>query len=427
MSMIITRRQALHLALAGTALAAVGRPALAQSRTLNILAHRVHQLSLTEGAAGDLTAPWRDANDADISWTTFDTGPLQDRLMREASLGETDFGVGFLVNNRADAAAASLMHPLDDFQASDGIEDFADIAPGLVEAMTIDGKLIGIPFRHATQGLFYNEALLEEAGISAPPTTLEELVEQAGQATFTSAEGTPVVGLVLASDLAVYPVMFARAFGGDFITGDLQLMPDPEPMVKGIRVLQGMFEAGSLPRSYATTKNEDQVTWLQQGRAAFAILPFSRHAQLNRDSAFAGRIKAVEMPISEALLGQQEMATVVEFWAMSIPGSAADKELAWSFIRHASSKAVTLGAARNGNGPVRVSTYAEPEFTADQPLAAVEAAALSRARVPFPAFPESARAQADFLEEVALAVLGQKTAEEAVAAIQERVTPLLPG
>src|SRR5438552_801912 len=81
-----------------------------------------------------------------------------------------------------------------------------------------DNKLIGIPVRHATQGLFYNEALLAEAGISAPPKTLEELVEQSKKLTFTSKAGTPVTGMILASDLAVFPVMFARAFGGDFIT-----------------------------------------------------------------------------------------------------------------------------------------------------------------------------------------------------------------
>ena len=426
MSLNISRRQALGLGASAAALAAVGSPALAAGNTLNVLSHRVHQLALTEGAAGDLTEPWRNENDAEISWTTFDTGPLQDRLLREASLGETDFGVGFLVNNRATAAAASLLQPLDAFQADTPIEDFGDIAPGLVDAMTIDGNLIGVPFRHATQGLFYNEALLEEAGIAAPPKTLEEFLDQAKQLTFTSSAGNPVVGLALAAELAVYPVMFARAFGGDFVTGDLQLMPDPEPMEKAITVLQGMFEAGSLPRSYTTTKNEDQVTWLQQGRSAFAILPFSRHAQLNRDSAYDGRIKAVEFPVASELVGKEEMSTVVEFWAMSIPASAVDKDLAWSFIRAMSSKAVTLGAARNGNGPVRVSTYDQPEFAADQPLAAVEAAALSRARVPFPAFPESARAQSVFVEEVQLAVLGQKSAAEAVAAIQDRVTPLLP-
>jgi multiple sugar transport system substrate-binding protein len=418
--MIITRRGLAALA-ATTALA---RPAFA-AKTLNILAHRVHQTSLTTGPAGDLTKPWREANGADIAWTTFDTNPLQDRLLREASLPATDFGVGFLVNSRATAEVAKLLHPLDAFQQSAPIEDFGDIAPGLVAAMRFDGKLAAIPFRHATIGLFYNEALLEERGISAPPASLEELVEQAKRLTFTSKTGTPVTGMVLASDLSVFPVTFARAYGGDFISGDLKLLPDPAAMEKALATLADMFKAGALPRSYATTANDDQVTWIQQGRAAFTVLPFARYPQLNNkdQSKYPGRIKVMEFPAAKG----HKMASVVEFWAMAIPANHADKELAWSFIRAMSSKANTVGSARNGNGPVRVSTYADTSYTASQPQAAGEAKALANARVPLPAFPEAARAQTIFLEEVQLCVLGRKSPQEAVAAIAARVKPLLPG
>jgi multiple sugar transport system substrate-binding protein len=423
-----TRRGALGLGLGATALAAGARPAWAASKTLSVLAHRVHQTSLTTGPAGDLTKPWREGADADLAWTTFDTNPLQDRLLREASLDRTDFGVGFLVNSRATRDAAKLLQPLDDFQAKAPIEAFEDIAPGLVQAMRFDGKLVGVPFRHATQGLFYNEALLEERGVKAPPASLEELVDQAKQVTGSSKAGAPVVGMVLASDLTVFPVAFARAFGGDFIGADLKLVPDPAALEKALSTLQDLFKAGALPRTYATTSNDDQVTWMQQGRAAFTVLPFARFAQLNRQdqSKFPGKIKAVEFPISESLKGKAPMASVTEFWAMSILANARDKDLAWTFIRDMSSKSVTTGAARNGNGPVRVSTYEDRGFAADQPLAAVEAKALAGARVPLPAFPEAARAQTIFLEEVQLAVLGRKSAKEAVSAIAERVKPLLP-
>src|SRR4029078_11372595 len=171
-----------------------------------------------------------------------------------------------------------------------------------------------------------------------------------------------VTGMVLASELSVFPVTFARAFGGDFISADMKVLPDPGAMEKALAALHGLCEAGALPRGYATTTNDDQVTWMQQGRAAFTVLPFARYAQLNRQdqSKYPGRIKAVEFPISAALKGKMPMASCVEFWAMCIPNNARDKDVAWSFIQMASSKAVTLGAARNGNGPARTSTYADP-------------------------------------------------------------------
>ena len=424
----LTRRRALagSIATAGL-LSRVGR-ARAASHTLNVLCHRVHQLCLTTGVAGDLTAAWRQQQDAEIAWSTFDVDPLQDRLLREASLDQTDFGVGYLVNSRATANVAALLQPLDAYQAKAPVEAFDDIAAGLVSAMTIGGKLVAVPVRTATMALFYNEALLEQRGIKAPPATLEELVEQAKQVTFRTEEGTPVVGMVVAAELAAFPVNFARAFGGDFITPDFKLIPDREAMEKALTVMADLFKSGALPRSYATTSNDDQVTWMQQGRAAFTTLPFARYAQLNRQdqSKYPGRIKAIEFPMSAALKGKMPMASVVEFWAMCIPAHARDKELAWSFIQAMSSQAVTLGAARNGNGPVRLSTFADPGFAAAQPMAAAEAKALKGARVPLPAFPEAARAQAIFVEEVQLAVLGRKEVKAAIASVMERVKPLLP-
>ncbi|MDR6288392.1 multiple sugar transport system substrate-binding protein [Inquilinus ginsengisoli] len=428
MTINLTRRGLLASTMAGAATMALGRAALGQTRTLNALSHLVHQNVLTKGSAGDVIAPWCKAAGAEITWTTLDSNPLQDRLFREASLGRTTFNVGFVVDNRMTPQIAGLFEPLDGYQASDPIEDIDDIAPGLRRAMTVGGKTVGIPVRHATQALFYNEALLEEAGIAAPPTTVEELVEQAKKLTFTSAAGTPVTGMILASDLAVFPVMFARAFGGDFIGADFRVVPNREAMEKGLSVLADLFQARALPRSYANTRNDDMVTWLQQGRAAFGVLPFARFAQLNNpeQSSVPGKIKAVEFPGSATLPAGSTMAAVVESWAMVIPANSADKDLSWSFIKAVSSKAVTLGAARNGNGPVRVSTYADADFAAAQPLARIESAALAKARPAFPAFPEAVRAQATFLEEVQLAVLGRKTPQEAVAAIVERVTPLMP-
>lgn len=407
----------------GTLALLAAAPALAAGKVLNILSHRVHQAVLGEGE-GDLMAGWKTANDADLAFTTFDSNPLMDRLFREASLPETEFSVGYMVDNRPTSDIARLFEPLDGWQEKDPIADFADLAPGLIKGMTIDGKLIGIPVRTATQALFYNEDLLEQAGFTAPPATLEELVAQAQK---ISADKI-ATGMVLASDLAVFPVMFARAFGGDFLTQDFRLLPDPAAMEQALTVLAGMFADGSLPRSYATTKNDDQVTWMQQGRAAFTVLPFARAAQLNNpeQSKFPGRIKAVGFPVTGGLVGKTPMASVVEAWAMVIPANARDKDLAWSYIRQVSSPETTLGMALNGNGAARVSTFSDPRLIEKNPLAAIEAEALANARGAFPPFPEAARAQALFLEEVQLAVMGRKTPAEAVAAISERVAPLLP-
>ena len=188
-------------------------------------------------------------NAAEIGWTTFDIGPLQDRLLREASLPQTDFGVGYLLNSRATAQTANLLEPLDALLQSDPIEAYDDIAPGLRGAMQVGGRTIAIPVRHATNGLFCNMEMLAAAGIGAPPSSFEEFLDQCRRVAGRRGDGPPVAGLVMTAALASYPVIFARAFGGDFITEDFKVIPDRDAMVKAITAIRGLFESGGLPRS----------------------------------------------------------------------------------------------------------------------------------------------------------------------------------
>ncbi|HEU5011662.1 MAG TPA: extracellular solute-binding protein [Roseiflexaceae bacterium] len=55
----------------------------------------------------------------------------------------------------------------------------SDVPKSSLSAVTYEGKLWGMPLFNSAKHLFYNEKLLKDAGISAPPTTLDEFVTQA--------------------------------------------------------------------------------------------------------------------------------------------------------------------------------------------------------------------------------------------------------
>jgi multiple sugar transport system substrate-binding protein len=111
---------------------------------------------------------------------------------------------------------------------------------------------------------------------------------------------------------------------------------------------------------------------------------------------------------------------------MVIPANSQNKELAWDLVKTLVSEENTLKAALNGNGPVRASTYDEPEMKESLPYAEAEKAVLLVGRVPLPPFDEAAKASDIFVEEMQAAVLGMKPVAEAMAAVERRVTPLLP-
>jgi multiple sugar transport system substrate-binding protein len=173
--------------------------------------------------------------------------------------------------------------------------------------------------------------------------------------------------------------------------------------------------------------NEEITTWMQQGRAAMTINPFARLVTYNDPSKgkYGGRFKSLLPPMAADLVGKVAFAPTTEFWALMIPKNARQKPLSWEFIRALSSKAGTTAMALNGNGPVRISTYADEKLKAAMPYAADEAAALKASRIHLPAFDEQARAHDIFIEETQAAVLGRKPAQQAMDDATARVKPLL--
>jgi multiple sugar transport system substrate-binding protein len=418
------------VALLGAASLALTASAQAQDKpeNLTILSHRVHQTVATGSQGGDITEGWQKENGVGVEWVTMETGPLHERIFRELALPETSIDIAFLVNTRAVRGLTNLLEPLNAYQEEDPIEDFDDIFPGLVGAMTFDGELYGIPFRHASTCFHYNERMLEERGIERPQT-MEEVIEAAYDLTYEAEDGTQVHGFVIMGDNYANIVDIARAWDGDFITLDYKLAVTASGMTKAAQTLRDFYEQGVLPTNWAAIKTEEVNTWLQTGRAAMTTTSCGRNRIYNdpEKSQEAGNIKTVAMPVGEEFQDKFEVAPAkVEFWTMVIPANSQHKELAWSLVREMLSKESTLQAALNGNGPVRASTYDAPEIRDTLPYAEEERAVLKVGRVPLPAFDEAAKAGDIFVEEMQAAVLGMKPVEEVLSHIESRVQPLLP-
>jgi len=396
---------------------------------LTILCHRVHRAVLTGAKGGDATADWSKRTGIALEWVTLDTGPLHERLFREASLGSTGIDIAFLVNTQATPNVTKLLEPLDAFMASDPLEDASDLFPGLVSAVTFGGRPYAVPQRHATTGFHYNEAIFKEKGVPIPET-FEDVIEAGKKLTYTRADGTQVFGFVIEGTNYPNVIDMARAWDGDFITQDFRLAVNEPPMLRAVQTMRDFYVAGVLPRNWAAIKGEEVNTWMQSGRVAMTITSFGRTAFYNdKDKAKnPGSMKVMALPASRELKNRYpgSAPAKTEFWSMCMPRNARHKAVAWSLIKELSSKSNTLAAARNGNGPVRASSYLDAGFTASMPHAAAEAATLKVARVPIPAFDNAAKAGDIFVEELQAAVLGRKEVARAMDDVARRVKPLLP-
>lgn len=418
---------------AGLALPTAALPSTAWLQTrpdkLTILCHRVHRAVLTGEQGGDATAAWSKRTGVGLDWITLDTGPLHERLFREASLGSTGIDVAFLVNTQANPNVTKLLEPLDGYMASDAMEEPSDVFPGLTAAVTFGGKPYAVPHRHATTGFHYNEAIFKEKGVPIPQT-FEDVIEAAKKLTYTRPDGTQVFGFVIEGTNYPNVIDMARAWDGDFITQDFRLAVNEPAMVRAVQTMRDFYVAGVLPRNWAAIKGEEVNTWMQSGRVAMTITSFGRTTFYNdKDKAKnPGSMKVMALPASRELKGRYpgSAPAKTEFWSMCMPRNARHKALSWSLIKELSSKANTLVAARNGNGPVRASTYRDSSFVSSMPYAEAEAATLKVARVPIPAFDNAAKAGDIFVEELQAAVLGRKEVARAMDDVARRVKPLLP-
>lgn len=104
-----------------------------------------------------------------------------------------------------------VIEPLDGYVKPEF--DVADFEEPLLNAFKVGGKTYGFPKDSSTLAMFYNKKHFEEAGITKPPATWEELQDAAKKLTKTESGKTVRFGFGVAPELARQMYM-AQAFGG---------------------------------------------------------------------------------------------------------------------------------------------------------------------------------------------------------------------
>ncbi|WP_139991897.1 ABC transporter substrate-binding protein [Paenibacillus paridis] len=105
----------------------------------------------------------------------------------------------------------NVLEPLDSYVTPEF--DVADFEQPMVDAFKQEGVSYGFPKDFSTLAMFYNKKDFAEAGITAPPTTWDELEEAAVKLTKKEGDKTVRYGFGVAPELARQMFMI-QAFGG---------------------------------------------------------------------------------------------------------------------------------------------------------------------------------------------------------------------
>lgn len=138
-----------------------------------------------------------------------------------------------------DFMSRGVVLPLDDYMAADGVSD-SDYYPGLISAFKWDGQTYGLPKDWSPLGMVYDTAGLEAAGVTAPPTTWDELRET-GQALLDT-NGMP--GIVLDPNFDRF-VLFLYQAGGNVTNEDVtEITLDAPEVTEALEYFYGLYQDG---------------------------------------------------------------------------------------------------------------------------------------------------------------------------------------
>lgn len=224
---------------------------------------------------------------------------------------------------------AGWLLPLDDLPGAEKYNK-QSIFPNVIDGMSRNGKLYGLPYYSGWLGLLYNQQILERNGISPDFETWEDF-ETALETLKQAEDGVPLLAQMEAAHYA-WPIFWwstTAAMGGTITDSDLNPMflDQTQPAYKGFKwigdaIENGWIDAASLESSWGDTRGS-----FHSGESAFEVMRpgYLKVANDPSTSAIAGNAKMTLWPETKGAYGW-----VAQYGMAS---TSKNKEAAWKLIQ----------------------------------------------------------------------------------------------
>jgi multiple sugar transport system substrate-binding protein len=426
LSIPASRRRVLQGAAGAAGLAAAGLPwrgsrvaAATDLSVLSPLAPDPAPPGVAEFAIDDFDA-WKAANDVAVSYEAVAWPQLHDKMATNFASGTHVHDV--MYNCGWVPEFAQFLAPMDDYLPADLV---ADLPPSSFSTVTWDGKKLGAVFSLSLLTLFYNTEHLEEAGLSGPPTTWDELKGYAleltrdGRSGWVLNYGAPE-GI---GGVASYWMTFLQQAGGVMYGEDGLPVFNDAPGIDALNLMVEMMENGSTdPGSLSYVGINDATNVFTAGNASMMMnWPFMwMPASDPETSQIVGKLGSAILPA-----GPVTSASIDGTDAWTIAASSPDPDKAAELVAFYLSPEVQKKQwLDTGWLPIRLSVLEDPEVQAAAPNAAV---VLEQAKLPYDSFvtPDYNEVTQALGTEIQKALGGSKTAEEALKDASDQVTAIV--
>lgn len=348
-----------------------------------------------------------------VRWVDVPWADMQSKILTAVSAGTAPDVVNLNPDFASQLASKNVWLPLND-QIPPDVQ--AGYLPKIWQANTLNGESFGIPWYLTTNITLYNQDLLKQAGIAAPPKTYAELAQVAQQVkqetgkyaffiTFVPEDSADVLQSLVQMGVTLVDDQGKAAFNTPEGKAAFQYWVD-------------LYQQELLPREVLTQGHRRGIELYQAGETAL----LSTGAEfLNTIATNAPTIAQVtgSSPQVTGSTGKQNVAVM----NLVIPRSTDVPEAALDFALYVTNDDNQLAFAKAANVlPSTVKALEDsyfqssPRDTSPTALArAVSAGQMVKAEVLIPAMEDIKKLQKIVYDNLQAAMLGQKTVDQALA------------
>lgn len=289
--------------------------------------------------------------------------------------------------------------------------------------VTKGGKIVGLPWFLDTMFLFYNKTMLNEAGFTEEPATLEEMIEMGRVMKEKGIVEYPFVfSMAQAEALICVYSNFMEAMGKNYQDADGNWIVQ-DTGIEPLNLLIQMLDEGLINPNSTEYLEEDVRMVFSSGDAAFCLnwmYVYDLASNPDESVLTADEVGIMVMPGAE---GVKEHAAMSGSMGLSVMSNSAHPEEALLYIEYLTSKELQ-DTYSNLQLPVWTASYDDPaiiEGREDLADAAKLAFGVMNAR---PSIPNYQEASAILQANIQSALLGDMAPEEALADAVEQMNNL---
>jgi multiple sugar transport system substrate-binding protein len=364
-------------------------------------------------------AKWQTDNAATVSYESIPYTQIHDKLATAFASGNPPWDIVYMAgwvpefsNNLAtigDMLPAALK---------------SDLPPSSFKTVTWDGKIQGVVFTLSLMTLFYNTEHFEQAGLTEPPKTWDDLLRYTKELTrdgrygWVNNYGAPE-GIGGTANL--WMSYLQQAGGTMYDEGGLPIFNDAAG-VDAAQFMVDLWDAGTEPGSIAYVGIADTTNVFTAGKASMMMnWPFMwKPANDPAESAIAGKIGAAVLPA-----GAAGTASIDGTDAFTVTLSSKNPELAAKLIEfYLDAEVQKRQVLDTGWLPIRLSTLEDPEVQAAATNAPI---ILEQAKAPYDSFvtPDYIEVTQAIGTELQRCIRKEKTAQQAIQDASDQVAAIV--